>query len=318
MAVGRRRKQASGRPQGVTRRGRLLPYILILPALVFELIVHVIPILLGLWASLTSLTQLTIRDWTTAPIVWLQNYRNGLDPDGPIGAAVWASFLRTAVFAVLVVSLAWGIGMLAAYLLSTDFRGRAALRAFFLVPFALPAFVGVIGWSFMFNRDSGAINHLIVDNLGLLDEKPFWLIGGNAFWAVVVVSAWRLWPFAFLMLLAALQNVPVEIYEAGTLDGASRWQQFRRIILPIIRPMNAVIVLVMGLSSFNEFTVPYVLFGTQPPESATLLSNLIYDHAFVNFNMGIGAAVNVLVLLFLLGISAVYVRLVFPGWGKHA
>ncbi|NEE03293.1 sugar ABC transporter permease [Phytoactinopolyspora halotolerans] len=294
------------------RRGRLLPYALILPAVLLETVVHLGPILAGIWTSLTRLTQLNIRDWTGAPVVWWDNYRSGLDPSGPIGGVLWETFLRTVAFTVLVVAASWALGMMAAYLVNTEFRGRAAFRALFLVPFAMPTFVTVIGWSFVFDRDDGALNHLLVDQTGVLDERPFWLIGGNAFWAMVVVAAWRLWPFAFLMLLAALRNVPGELYEAGVLDGASRWQQFRRITLPVIRPVNAVVILIMGLWSFNEFTVPYVLFGPQPPESATLLASLIYEHSFVNFNMGLGSAMNVLVLLFLMGVSVWYVRTFLP------
>ncbi|WP_205856725.1 carbohydrate ABC transporter permease [Phytoactinopolyspora endophytica] len=276
------------------------------------MVVHVGPILVGLWTSLTRLTQLSIRDWTGAPVVWWENYRNGLDPSGAIGSALWATFLRTLVFAVLVVFLSWALGMLAAYLLNTDVRARGAFRMLFLVPFAVPTFVAVIGWSFIFSRDDGALNHVLVDQLGLFDERPFWLIGGNAFWAIVVVAVWRLWPFAFLMLFAALQNVPHELHEAGALDGTSRWRQFRSITLPTIRPVNAVVILIMGLWSFNEFAIPYVLFGPQPPESATLLSNLIYEHSFVNFNMGLGSAMNVLVLAFLLAVSVWYVRAFVP------
>lgn len=300
------------------RRHRLLPYALILPAALFELLVHVGPMLLGIWISFVQLTQLTIRRWTSAPFVGLDNYRNGLNPDGPIGSDLWSSLFRTGAFTVLTVAGAWAIGMLAAYLLNTEFRGRAFFRTFFLVPFAMPAFVTIIGWSFIFNKDTGALNHLLVDNLGLLDDKPFWLIGGNAFWVTVIVAIWRLWPFAFLMLLAALQTVPDEVYEAATLDGASLWSQFRRITLPMIGAANAVVILVMGLWSFNEFNVPFVLFGPQPPDSAMLLSNLIYSNSFVNFNFGLGASMSVLLLLILMAASLVYIRLVMRKGEHHA
>lgn len=289
-----------------------LPYLLVLPALLLELLVHVGPMLLGVWISFVSLTQLTLRRWTSAPFVGLDNYVNGLDPSSAIGQDFLTTLLRTAVYTLLVVGLAWSIGLLAAVLLNRSFRGRAFFRTFFLVPFALPAFVTTIGWSFIFSQQEGALNHLLVENLGLLDANPFWLLGDNSFWVIVVVGTWRLWPFAFLMLLAALQNVPDDVYEAAALDGASLWRQFRGITLPLVRPANGVVVLVMGLWTFNEFTVPYVLFGDQPPEQALLLSNLIYSNSFVNFNFGLGAAMSVLLLLALLAASVVYIRLVLP------
>jgi multiple sugar transport system permease protein len=294
------------------RRGRALPYLLIAPAVVLELLVHVGPMLLGVWISLLQLTQLTVRRWTGAPFAGLENYRTGLDPDGAIGSALLASGWRTLVFTVLVVGVAWAVGLFAAVLLSSEFRGRALFRTFFLVPFALPAFVTIIGWSFIFNQQDGALNRLLVDDLGVLEDKPFWLIGDNAFVVVVVVAAWRLWPFAFLMLLAALQNVPHELHEAAALDGASAWQRFRHITMPAIGPANGVVVLVMSLWTVNEFTVPYVLFGPSPPESAQLLSTLVYGNAFVNFNFGLGAAMSVLLLVVLLLASIGYVLLVLP------
>jgi multiple sugar transport system permease protein len=310
-------RQLDAPPKHANRRKgnhhRLLPYVLIAPAVIFELVVHVIPMLLGVWISFVRLTQLTIRRWTSAPFAGVDNYRNGLNPNGPIGADLWGSLARTTAFAILVVVGSWLIGMLAAYLLNTEFRGRGVFRTFFLVPFAMPAFVTIIGWKFMFNKDTGAVNHLLVDNLHLMDDKPFWLIGSNAFWVSVIVAIWRLWPFAFLMLMAALQTVPEEVYEASRLEGASMWRQFRSITLPMIRPANAVVILVMGLWSFNEFNVPYVLFGQQPPDSAMLLSNLIYSNSFVSFNFGLGAAMSVLLLVFLLVLSVFYVRLTLRG-----
>lgn len=303
--------------QAVTRShsGRyrqVLPYVLILPAAVFELIVHIGPMMLGVWISFVQLTQLTLRRWTSAPFVGLDNYMNGLNPSGSIGQALFSSLFRTILFTVLVVGAAWAIGLFAAVLCNSKFRGRGFFRTFFLVPFAMPAFVTIIGWSFIFNQREGALNHLLVDNLGLFDAKPFWLLGDNSFWVIVVVAAWRLWPFTFLMLLAALQNIPGDVYEAASLDGASLWTQFRRITLPMIRPANAVVVLVMALWTFNEFNTPYVLFGQQPPERAMLLSNLIYSNSFVNFNFGLGAAMSVLLLLVLLVASIFYIRLVMP------
>jgi multiple sugar transport system permease protein len=114
------------------------------------------------------------------------------------------------------------------------------------------------------------------------------------------------------MLLAALQNVPHEVYEAASLDGASLWKQFRLVTLPLVRPANAVLLLIMSLWVFNQFDVPFVLFGAAPPESAKLISPLIYQHSFVNWNFGLGAAMSVLLLIVLLIASVIYVRMVLP------
>jgi multiple sugar transport system permease protein len=203
-------------------------------------------------------------------------------------------------------------------LVNSEFRGRRWFRALFLIPYALPVYVAVIAWSFMLQQNNGAMNTLLVDNLHLLEERPFWLIGSNAFWSVVMTSLWRSWPFAFLMLLAGLQSIPAQLYEAASIDGASRWRRFRTITLPLLRPVNLVLLLVLFLWTFNEFNTPYVLFGQAPPAAADLLSLHIYVNSFVDWNFGLGAAMSVLLLLFLLVVSVIYIRVLRVGGRGNA
>jgi multiple sugar transport system permease protein len=287
----------------------LLPYGLILPAAVLELLIHIIPTGMGVWMAFRGLTQLTIANWTSAPSVGLANFRAGLNPDGPIGSALYSSIARTCYYTVLVVGVSWVFGMFAAVMLNTRFRGRGVLRTIFLIPFALPAYATAIGARFAFSQQTGALNHVLVDQLHLLNSKPFWLIGPNSFWTLVMASIWRTWPFPFLMLLAALQAIPDELYEAARIDGASAWQQFRQVTLPSVRPANAILLLVMGLWTFNEFTMPYTLFGASPPDAARLINPHIYVNSFVNFNFGLGAAMSTLLLILMLIVSLLYVRL---------
>lgn len=311
---------APGRPGVVRRRpprqrrklpGGWLPYVLIAPAVVFELAVHIIPMLVGVAIAFLRLTQLYLRNWTSAPFAGLENFRVGLDPSNAIGASLLSSAGITLAFTVLSVGVSWALGMLAAVLLNTTFRGRGIIRTLFLIPYALPAYVVVLAWGFMFNQRDGAVNSILVDDLHLLGAKPFWLLGGtNSFIAIVVVHTWKLWPFAFLMLLAAMQNINDDVYEAAALDGATMWSAFRQITLGMIRPANTVLLLVMSLWTFNEFNTPYLLFGSAPPASARLISEQIYINSFRNFNFGLGAAMSVLLLVALVGVSLLYLRLV--------
>lgn len=303
-------------PGGPRRRrslpGGWLPYVLIAPAVVFELLVHIIPMLVGVGIAFLRLTQLYLRNWTSAPFAGLENFRVGLDPNNAIGASLIHSFGITVAFTALSVGFSWALGMLAAVLLNTTFRGRGLIRTLFLVPYALPAYVVVLTWGFMFNQRDGAVNSLLAD-LHLVNgaDKPFWLLGGlNSFVAIVVIQTWKLWPFAFLMLLAALQNLNDDVYEAAALDGATMWGAFRQITLGLIRPANTVLLLVMSLWTFNEFNTPYLLFGSAPPDSARLISEQIYINSFRNFNFGLGAAMSVLLLVALIGVSVLYLRLI--------
>jgi multiple sugar transport system permease protein len=288
-----------------------VPYLLLGPAIVLELAVHVVPIALGIVSSFLRLNQFTIAHWTAAPSAGLSNYRTALDPGNPLGGDVYAALGRTAMFTVLVVGLSWCLGMFVAVLLQSPFRGRTVLQAYFVVPFALPAYASATGWRFMLGRDDGALNRLLVDDLHLFGSRPFWLSGGNAFFSMVVVAVWRMWPFAYLLLLAALQSVPSSRYEAAALDGAGTWATFRSVTLPGIRRVNAIVLTILALWSVNEFTVPYVLFGGDPPPSATLIATAIYRDAFSTFDVGVAAAANVSLAVLLAVLAVPYLRWTF-------
>ena len=290
-----------------------LPYLLLLPAVCFELLVHVVPMLVGIWISFKQLTQFFIGDWGAAPNAGLTNYRFAQDFDNAVGSALLHSFLITCGFTVLVVALSWLIGTGAAVLLQDPFRGRGLLRTYFLVPYALPAYAAAITWEFMFQRDNGLVNRVLVNELHLTSHAPFWLIGNNSFAALVITAVWRTWPFAFLVVTAGLQNIPGDLYEAAAIDGAGVWQRIRRITLPSLRPVNQVLVLVLFLWNFNDFNTPYVLFGNVAPPQANLLSLQIYDTSFQSWNFGSGSAMSVLLLLFLLVVTALYLLLTGRG-----
>ncbi|RST03993.1 sugar ABC transporter permease [Streptomyces sp. WAC05374] len=311
------REHPSGSAPRPRRPGRLrrigLPYLLLLPALLLELLVHLVPVVIGIAAGFKELTQFHIRDWGAAPWTGFDNYAVAVDVNAPVGEALLKSFLTTCLFTLCSVALCWLLGTAAALFLQEGFRGRGFLRTVFLVPYALPVYAAVITWAFMFQRDNGLVNHVLHDQLGLTGSPPFWLIGDNSFIALLVVSVWKGWPFAFLIIMAGLQNIPREIYEAAALDGAGVRQQIRRITLPSLRPVNQVLVLVLFLWTFNDFNTPFVLFGRAAPEAADLISLHIYQSSFQTWNFGTGSAMSVLLLLFLLVVTGAYLLLTTRG-----
>jgi len=288
------------------RWNRATPYLLVLPAIMLELLIHIVPMLVGIWMSFIKLTQFFIANWSQAPFAGLDNFTIAVDFSTPIGRSLLHSFTVTSLYTLLVVGLSWLFGMSAAAVLQHGFRGRGSLRTLFLVPYSLPVYAGVITWSFMLQRDNGLVNHVLVSNLHVLDDPPFWLIGNNAFVSTAIVALWRSWPFAFLMIMAGMQSIPDEVYQAAAVDGASVWQQLRYITLGMLRPVNVVLVLMLFLWTFNDFNTPFVLFGPTPPQSADLISIHVYDNSFVNWNFGLGAAMSVLLLLFLLVATGAY------------
>jgi len=288
------------------RRHRFLPYLLLAPAVVMEMLIHIVPMVVGIWMSFVKLTKFFIANWSEAPYAGLANYRLAVDVDSSIGQGLLRSFLVTLGFSLLAVISSWLLGMAVAVALQQPFRGRGLVRTLFLIPYALPAYAGILTWNFMLQRDTGLVNHVLVDNVGAMTDRPFWLIGGNAFASVVTVAVWRLWPFAFLTLMAGLQSIPTDLYEAASVDGANNWRQWRHITLPSLRPVNLVLVLVLFLWTFSDFNTPYVLFGTAQPPAGDLISFHIYNASFLTWNFGSGAAMSVLLLLFLLVVTAAY------------
>ncbi|WP_349428512.1 sugar ABC transporter permease [Microbacterium sp. LWS13-1.2] len=302
-------------PSGVTvtapRRKRAVswtnatPYLLVAPAIVLVLMVQLGPMLVGIIISFFDLTRLYITNWSGAPFVALENYVTALSFASPVGGRFLQSVGITIAFTVIVVTLCYLLGMSAAVVLQRTFRGKGWFRTLFLLPYALPVYASVIVWSFMFQRDNGLINHVLVDTLHLVQDPPFWLLGDNAFWSMVIVAVWNRWPFAFLMLMAGLQSIPEEVYQASSIDGASVWKQVRYITIPMLAPVNFVLILMMSLWTFNDFNHPFVLFGPTPPPAANLISMHIYNNSFINWNFGLGSAMSVLALIFLLAASGV-------------
>lgn len=288
------------------RRRQWLPYVLLAPAIVMELLIHIIPMLIGVMMSFFKMTQLYLGNWRQAPFAHLDNYRLAMDFNQPAGKALLHSFVVTIAFTVLVLAFSWSLGLLAAVLTQRPFRGRGIVRTLLLVPFALPIFASVITWNFMAQRDTGVINHVLVNQLHLTQGNPFWLIGGNSFVTITLVVIWRTWPFAFLMMSAGMQSISDDVYEAAVLDGAGIVTQLRRVTLPLLAPVNRVLVLVLFLWTFNDFTTPYTLFGDTTPAQADLISIHIYQNSFGTWNFGTGSAMSVLLLLFLMVVTGFY------------
>lgn len=274
--------------------------------------------LAGVAMSLLRLTQSTIGDWVKAPFAGLGNFRISVELNSPIAHQLFSSFVVTAAYTAVIVAASWSLGMAAAVYLADEIRGKRLLRSLFILPYALPGFVAVMLWAFMF-QPHGAVNVLFGGDLHLIDSDTFWFAGQRAFWAMCVNGIWRTWPFGFLMLLAGVQSIPTEIYEAARVDGASRWREFRAITLPSVRRISLLLLLIMGFWAFTDFMTPYLMFGQgAAPNSANLISLEIYNMSFIDLNFGLGAAMSVLVVAFLIGIAVLYVQVLRVDIGRRA
>ena len=290
------------------RRPRVrVPYWLMAPSvLLLALLVH-LPMLFAFYVSTTRLNQYTIGDWLHAPFVGLEHYLDTLAPQGPLFRPLMNSIRASVLFSVLTTVFITPIGVGAALLLNERFHGRGAVRALALLPYIIPTFVNALIWRLVFMNETGVADQALA-SLHLASRKTFWLIGPNSLWAMVIADVWASWPFIYLMTLASLQTIAADLYDAATVDGAGRVRRFLHITLPLIRPTLGLALVLSTINHFNNFALPFVMFGSSPPEQVDVMPLSIYVNSFVTFNFGLGAAMSVVALVILLTPAIVYLR----------
>jgi multiple sugar transport system permease protein len=296
------------RAAGRDRRARFA-YWLIAPALGFMLLVHLVPTAAGTFLSFLDLNTFTFQQLFGAPWTGLGNYDSILfDEANPLHSGFTNAATNTAVYTTFVVGGTLAGGLAIALLLNRSFPGQRVARTLMLTPWVVPSFVVAVLWEFMWQRDAGIVNKVLVDYTGVVDERPTWLLGENTMWAIVLPSIWRGIPFAMLIFLAGLQAIPRDLHEAAALDGAGPWRRFRHITLPLLRPLLAIQLLFGVIYSAYQFTIPYVMLGSNPGPSADLLMTLVMRQSFSNNLFGYGAAVSTLLMLGMLVWVALWYR----------
>jgi multiple sugar transport system permease protein len=302
---------AAPEPEGrrtSSRRGRRLAYALVAPAVVFMVLVHLLPSAAGVLLSFKNLNTFTFSQLFGAPWYGLQNYGAILfDEANPLHSGFTGAARNTAIYTVATVggTLAGGLGI--ALLLNREFPGRRAVRTLMLAPYVVPSFVVAVLWGFMFQSDSGVINQLLVDVLGVVGHRPAWLLD-HSLLAIIVPSIWRGIPLAMLVFLAGLQSLPRELYDAAAIDGAGPWQRFRYITVPLLRPLIAIQLLFGVIYSAYQFVIPVVMLGSNPGPDADLMMTLIVRQSFSNNLFGFGAAASTLLMLAMLVWVAAWFR----------
>jgi multiple sugar transport system permease protein len=274
-----------------------LAYTFIAPAALGMLLVHYWPMLQGIYMSFLDLNLRTLHLYLKAPFVGLANYYEILFNTESTFRTGFVYAVRTTIPYSLVVNAATlSLGLLLAHVLNRPLFLRGLWRSLLLLPWVVPSYVVGLLWGFMWLKN-GVINHLLVDILHLLPEKPSWLVGPLTFWAIVLPTIWRSWPFTMITYLAALQGIPQELYEAAKVDGATPWQRFLHITWPSIRPVTAILILYGVLGTFYSFNIVYMMFGHgagYPGEWGDLLMTNLFRNTFGLWKFGVGAAASVL------------------------
>jgi len=269
------------------RGPRLAPYLFIAAAAIYLLLLTGAPLLDGVWLSLTD-TQLL--NPTGGTFIGARNYST-LFSDASFGHSLVITILYSA--ATVVGSLV--LGTIAAVAINGAFRGRAVARAILTFPWAVPSVAAVLIFSWIYNKDSGILNQGL-GSVGLSGQG--WLIDPSwSLFAVTLASVWKVFPFVMLVVLAALQSVPDELYEAARVDGADAFNRFRTVALPFLLPTLRVAALLMTIWSFRRFEIIWLLTQGGPVDSTNALVINVYREAFVNSELGRSAAMGVVGLV---------------------
>ncbi|PTL77300.1 carbohydrate ABC transporter permease [Vitiosangium sp. GDMCC 1.1324] len=283
-------------PSSLTRQRTSAAWLFMMPTLVAMALVAGWPLLRTFWFAFTDAN---LTDLESSQFVGLESFREVVeDPDW------WTTVRTTFQFAFISVAMETVLGMIIALALHARFRGRGLLRAAVLVPWAIPTVVSARMWAWMFHDSFGVINAILL-SLGLISEARAWMAEPElALWAVIAVDVWKATPFMTLLILAALQMLPEDIYEAAKIDGAGPIRVFFRVTLPLLRGPLLVAVIFRMLDALRVFDVFYVLTGggTETMPMAGYARQKMFEFQ----QIGVGSAAASLLFALIALFTAVY------------
>jgi len=275
------------------------PWVFLAPALVATAVLVLLPVLNTLWLSLHQVILFRPR---SRPFVGLENYARALaDP------VFWESLRHSLVWVVCAVTLQFSFGFMAALLLNRAFAWRGIARALIVVPWALPSVIIGLIWTWMLDFNLGVLNQIGV-RLGLLSASVPWLAqSGTAMAGVILALVWQGIPFFAVTLLAGLQAVPAELYEAASMDGAGAWGKFRHVTVPGLASVIATALLLRMIWVANSLDLILVMTGGGPGTATQTLPLHAFLTAWSGGNYGQGSALAVMLTILLLGVVITYV-----------
>lgn len=269
----------------IKRREQRTGWILILPALLLLLFVYGYPIIRAFWLSLFTQNLGTELQPVFAGV---DNYVR-MAGDGRF----WQSFWVTSVFTVSAVLLELLLGLGIALVLNERFKGRSLVRTAAIIPWALPTALIGLAWAWIFNDQFGVVNDILL-RLGLIQTGINWLGDPNlALLAVIIADVWKTTPFISILLLAGLQSISPDLYEAHSIDGATPWQSFYKITLPLLMPQILIALLFRFAQSFGVFDLIAVMTGGGPGGATEVVSLYIYSTVMRYLDFGYGSALVV-------------------------
>ena len=279
----------------------MLAFVLNIPTMIFLFLTMLFPI--G-YSLIISLFDLNYKRPHRRPFVGLGNYIDLLKD-----SEFLSTLGRTGIFVLFAVSFVLVLGILIACLLNLEFKGRGFLRTIILIPWAVPPVVNGIMWKYILDSSYGVLNGVLF-KLGLIDSYISFLSEPKTAMAWVIFSTvWKNLPFATLLLLAALQTIPKELYESAKVDGASILKQFFSITVPMISSTIMVVLIFQTMITLRVFDLIYIMTSGGPGSSTTVIGWNLYQESFQYLNFGKGSAIGYIITILTFSIALFYNRL---------
>lgn len=272
-------------------------------------LIQFLPGVISILMGFTNLGVQNITNISNTKLTGLKNFYTIFQKGTVAGNQFMVSLEGTLeyTFFATVITFLFGLGL--ALLLNQEFPGRAFVRAALIVPWIVPGVVSAFIWRLMFLSDYGVINKLLRQG-GLIEENIFWLLEDKAVLSLIIAHLWSNLPFVMISILAALQTISGDLYEACKMDGGNVFQKFWYITMPGIKNVSVMLILLSFIKGAGEFTLPYVMYGrSAPPGKANLISILVYQTSFQTWEFGQGAAMSTVILVIMLVIAVIYMRL---------
>lgn len=279
---------------------RILGLLLIAPAMLAILGVVLLPMFNSLWLSFQ---QHDLSRPQEDAFIWFRNYADLLrDP------RYLNSLQATLKFSLFSVIIELALGVAIAMVLNQEFRGRGFVRGLMILPWAMPSIVNAAMWKWIYNADYGALNALL-SQLHIISEYKIWLAEPTtAMVLIILANVWKETPFTVILTLAALQTIPDDLYEASRVDGATDWQSFIKITLPLIMPVLMVAGLLQFIWGFQTFELISIVTGGGPFSSTEMTNLRVYATTFRSLRFGYGAAMAYLTSLIIFIPAVAYIR----------
>jgi multiple sugar transport system permease protein len=282
------------------RKEKLIKYFFLWPALIILLFLIAYPFIMLIYYSFFNFSFL--RPVNTK-FIGFKNYVNILTD-----TYTWERFIFTFKYVALAVSIQFILGILIAYLLQSEFRGREAVFTIVLMPMMLcPVVVGLF-WKYMFNTEWGIMNYFVHNVLGF--NQVEWLgTERNSLWATIIADTWMWTPFMILLSSAAFSSIPKYLYEAASVDRASNFFKFTNITLPLSAPILILALIFRLMDAMKQFDLVYTLTGGGPGDATQTVSFTLYKTAFQYFYTGEGSAWAFILLIIIIGLSSILIKI---------